>query len=475
MPLDTEIVGTNLDAGGNVKVALPLVPAQMGGVRMFSENDSGSVTGAPSLRSPHTSRNHRLRTGVDTILFQNTFNATTQNTHLWHYVFATLTAAQPGAGTVNFSAVQGSTSAHGAFLRSYQYFALANSAPLAVECFGGLFTAPLTAGEVFLMGLGLPASAVVRPTDGAWWKATSAGIVGVLAFNGVEVETGVLSAQTAVGTMHSFVMVVDESSVDWRMDDVLLASQPIPSGVATPWLSGSAPVFMHKYNTGSVTNTNQVRIGRVAVSLRDVTSNKPWSHQMSGMGQHLLFGPNGHTQGKTSLWTNNTAPTAVALTNTAAAFTGLGGIVAVLPTLAVNSDGIVYSYQNPVGTVNITGRNMYITRVTLKGMVSVILAGGPVVYAYALAVGHTAVSLATTETATFATATTHAPRIMPLGIEKYILNAPVGDLGDGFDVNFDTPICVRPGEFVALLARNLGVVTTTGAITMIASVGGYWE
>jgi hypothetical protein len=153
----------------------------------------------------------------------------------------------------------------------------------------------------------------------------------------------------------------------------------------------------------------------------------------------------------------------------------LGGIAAVLPTLAASSDGKLFTYQVPAGTINITGRNLYITRVTLKGAVTVILAGGPVIYAYALAVGHTATTLVTTETASFANNTTHAPRVMGLGIESYPATAAVGTLGTGVDLNFDTPICVRPGEFVDIIARNLGTVTTTGAITIVASIGGYWE
>jgi len=207
----------------------------------------------------------------------------------------------------------------------------------------------------------------------------------------------------------------------------------------------------------------------------DIASNKPWSHQMAGMGQHCLFGQNGHTQGKTTLWANNTAPTAVALSNTVASFTGLGGIVAVLPTLTANTDGKLLTYQNPAPTINLTGRNLYITRVTLNGVVSVVLAGGAVIYALGVAFGHTATSLATTESASFASATSHAPRIMPIGIQSYATNAPVGTIGGGIDLNFDTPICVRPGEFIDIVARNIGVVTTTGAITFTISVGGYWE
>ena len=182
----------NVDSGFNLNVTLPTTDAQTGKARIVSENDAGTITGTAYLKSPETSPDYRLRVGVDTTLFSEQFNATAQNTNVWAYTFATLTAAQPGAGTVNFSTVQGTTSAHGAFMRSFQYFPLVNTAPLAVEFFGGQFTAALVAGEEWLMGLGLPSAAVTRPTDGVWFRLTSAGLVGVMAFNGSETSTATL-------------------------------------------------------------------------------------------------------------------------------------------------------------------------------------------------------------------------------------------------------------------------------------------
>jgi hypothetical protein len=119
---------------------------------------------------------------------------------------------------------------------------------------------------------------------------------------------------------------------------------------------------------------------------------------------------------------------------------------------------------------------LVITGVKIQGAVSVVLAGGAVIYAYAVAFGQTATSLATAETASFATGTTHAARIVPIGIESYAANAAVGTLGSqGLTLQLSNPIVVRPGELVAIIARNLGVVTTTGAITMVATFDSYWE
>jgi hypothetical protein len=473
--------GANIASPSNgvpVSLAIPSnAPADVGGVRIFSENDAGDVTGLALLRSPETSLDYRLRVGMDTVLFNDTFNATTQNTHNWAYTFATMTAAQPGAGSVNFSTVQGTTAAHGAFMRSFQFFPVVGTAPVSVEISAGAFTAPLVADEVWLMGLGTPSSAILPPTDGIWLKCTSAGWSGVISYSGVQTDTGTIAPLGDLSTFYKWAIVIGEAEVQFWKDDVLMGSIDKPAANGQTIQSAALPIFLHKYNTGAVSNTNTMRVSDATVTLMDLNSTKPWPHQMAGAGYASYVGQNGHTQGKTSLWTNNTAPVAVALTNTAGAFTSLGGIAAVLPTLAANSDGIVFSYQVPAATINITGRNLYITGVKIQGAVSVVLAGGPVIYAYALAFGHTAATLVTAETASFASATTHSARIIPLGLETYPATAAVGTLGSqqGALMEFDTPVCVRPGEFVQFIARNIGTVTTSGAITLVATVTGYWE
>lgn len=463
-------VVTEVDATSN--------PGNVGTIRMFSENDPGTVTGNAYLKSPETSSDYRLRVGMDTIILDDTFNGLTQNTTKWSYTFGTMTAAMPGAGTLNFGVVQGTAAGHGAFVRSFQYMPLFGASGLAIEFHAGQFTAPLIANEIFRAGLGNVTTAGVAPTDGVWLEYTSGGTVLVMSYNGTITQSGVLELNSALtlGNLFHYCLVIGNSEVEVWKDDVLLGEMTIPQSTAQPFLQGALPVFMQKACTGTVSNTNTMRVSDITISQIDILTNKDWGVARSLAGKSGFVGQNGHTQGKTSIWANNTAPTAVALTNTTAAFTGLGGIAAVLPTLAADSDGIVFSYKNPTPTINITGRNLVIRGVKVQGAVSVILAGGPVVYAYAVAFGHTAVSLATAETASFATATTHAPRIVPIGMETYAATAAVGTLGSqGLTLQLSNPIVVRPGEFVAIVARNIGTVTTTGAITITAVYDAYWE
>jgi hypothetical protein len=452
-------------------------PENAGAIGIYSINDEGTTTLARSVLSPQTSQDRRLRVGMDTPLMNETFNATTQNTSKWEYIFSTLTASQPGTGTLNFSTVQGTVATHGALMRSYQYFPIMGTAPLVLEFAVGQFTAAMIANEEFYCGFGRPTVAGTAPTDGVWFKLTTAGLVGEMRYNNSLTATASLAtlASFATSTQYNLKIIIGELSCTFWRDGILLGTLAIPAADGQPVIMASLPVFMQKLCTGNVTNTNTMRVGDVFVYLSDFNTGKPWSETLATLGQGGYLGQDGHTQGKTSLWTNVTAPTAVALTNTAAAFTGLGGILAVLPTLAANSDGKLITYQNPVPTINITGRNLVITGVWLQGAVSVIFTGGPVTYAYFLAYGHTATSLATTETASFATATTHAPRIVPLGMDNFIVTAPAGTLGTRIFQTLQTPVIVRPGEFVDVVARNIGTVTTLGAITFVIGYDSYWE
>jgi hypothetical protein len=482
----------NVDTGYNLHVTLPNTHAYVGSVRMHSENDRGQHTGTPYLKSPDTSLDYRLRTGVDTVLFNDVFNATLQNTSLWSYTFATLTAAQPGAGTVNFSAVQGTTSAHGAFMRTFQYFPLVNTAPLAIEFYFGQFTAQMVSNEVWLMGIGLPTAATTIPTDGVWLRLSTSGLQGVIAFNGGLTTTSFTVAKPlidfATNTMYKALIVIGEREVEYWIDDVLIGVQDIPADNGVPWLSGSQPAFMMKYNTGSVSNTNTMRVSRLGVTLMDVATSKPWAEAQSGMGMNaavLQNGMNATTVVPTTAGNTNQVilPTTQAGSNSApnSAMLGLGGqflMTAQATNVAAAGDMIGCSYANPVPSINITGRNLYITGVSISCMnAGAAVATTPTTLVWGLAWGHTNVSLATLETGTFVTATTHSPRRIPLGMCSAPVGAVIGALYDRDIVRtFDAPIVVRPGEFIATTVRfRIGTATASQEVFYTVMFNGYWE
>jgi hypothetical protein len=109
-------------------------------------------------------------------------------------------------------------------------------------------------------------------------------------------------------------------------------------------------------------------------------------------------------------------------------------------------------------------------RVDLVNMGAIVATTATVVQ-FSLAFGHTAVSLATAEGASFSTATTKAARRIPLGFASWAIGAAIGQMpqqGDIFLDLGDSPIYVNPGEFVALVGKFIaGTATASQTIQFV--------
>lgn len=497
MALDVSIVSPNVDSANNVKVALyanttnTALATLIGGARLFSENDPGRVTGTVALLSPETSVDYRLRTGQDTVLMDYVFRPSAQDTQNWSYTFATMTCTQPGAGTLNFSTVQGTTSAHGAFVRSFQYFPVFGAAGITCEIEFGQFTSDLITDEIWLAGFGLPTAAVTPGTDGAWFKLTNSGLVGVTVYSGVETATSplILLSDYAQGEIYKHIIIVTSTETQfWRnngIEDILLATLPSPAGSAAAFQNLSLPVFMMKYNTGNVSNSNTMRVSRVTVTCMDIDLTKPYGHQMAGMGRAAYVGQPGGTMGTAQAVGTITSgstpllPTAGAGSNTTANVTGLGGWGAITAAAAANTDFIATSFTNPASTINLPGRNLYITGVSINVMNGgAAVATTPTTLLWSIGFGQTAVSLATTETASFATATTHSPRRVQLGFMSAAIATAIGGIYSPELIRrFDgAPIVVRPGESIATIVKIVvGTATASQTIVFNVTFDGYYE
>lgn len=494
MPLDTIQVGgtsgnkAEVDSSGNAKVVFPNTPAQVGSVRNFSENDPGTVTGTPYLKSPEVSNDYRLRVGMDTLLFGGTFSATSQNTSLWKYAFTTMTMTQ-SAGFLNINAAGTSTvSGNYALLQSWQHFPLYGTASLYIEFTGQITNTP-TANEVFVAGVGIP-SAATEPADGVYWRLTSAGLYGVLKYNGTETVSGLLRSieNMATNTNSKYVMSIAEREIEWWIDDVLMGETEVPNANGQPFITTALPIFFMKYNSNTIGSSPNmiVKVGDVTASVADFNTTKPWAHQMAGMGMSAYQGQNGGTMGQTTTFANSTNPTTALPVNaslTANLPSGLGGLgLATLWNLA-STDMLMMSYQNPAGGVNQTPRNLYITGVRISPVSYTAAwtapASGVHSLLWGIAFGHTAASLATTDTSSFANNTTKSPRRKSLGITTWSTGTTaIGtspDRGDIY-VQYISPLVVNPGQYVAIICRMLnGAATATGGLYYAIDFDGYFE
>lgn len=471
----------NVSSTYDLFVNPPMTPADAGYVTAQNELDAGQITGSRTLRQPTTSIFNRQSVGIDTVEFSDFFTASTQNTGVWRSAATTFTIAQnAGYLTLNNSSV--TTTGAAAIYQTWQSFSLYGHTPKMIE-FSDYRTSLVATNQVAEYGLFLANLGVspYTPTDGVYIRFNSTGVFGVINYNGVETSLQLLnSGQQEITENTKYRIVLNPYRIEfWGASATssprqLLGILPIPDANGPPFQSISAPFSIRLYNSGTAGSATQLKCAFVTVIEQDTNQGRPASHIQAGMGLSIYQGQNGGTMGSTALYTNSLAAGAGAvMTNTTAALgSGLGGQFSALPTLAAGTDGIVCSYQNPASTVTQSGRTMFITGVKIQSVVTTVLAGNatPVVYAYSLAYGHSAVSLATAEAVN-----AKAPRRVALGFESFAAAAAVGTLGstNGITHQFDSPIVVNPGEFIAIAAKNLGVVTTTGVVTFMVTFIGY--
>ena len=483
--LDGTVADVNAD--NELKVALSALQADAGFAALAVEQGAAAEpSGARKVRRLKASLNRRLTVGMDTMLMKENFTAAAQNTALWRNGVTTFTFAYT-TGFVTFNSGSVTTSGAAQYYQSYQHFLLSGQNPV-------IFDVPFIIGAAppsnWQMDFG-PAALTTTPftfTDGVYLRINSTGLYAILNYAGTETASGLLLAAASITPNVSFtarLIVGSERTEVWINDPNGTLGTPDQSsyaylgGVDTPPANPypcaqlSQPFSARLYHSAAAGAAVQFKLGGPTVTEGDVGQNRSWERMLARQGLIGAQGQNGHASlGSTALYTNSLAAGAgAAMTNTTAALgTGLGGQFTAQPTLAAGTDGILCSYLNPVPTNAIQGKTLMIGGIRIQGLVTAALTGGPVLYAYSAAFGHTALSMATAEGIA-----AKAPRRVALGFETYVVTAAVGVLGQGVQIQFKNPLPVNPGEYFAICAKNLGTVTSAGTITFLVFVDSHWE
>ena len=437
------------------------------------EADAGTITGSVLQRQGDISANYRQRVGIDTLLFNDSFNSLGVNTSLWNITTATFTTANNNGFLVLNN---GNSTAVNAFAKvsSYRSFPAYGTYPLQIDI-KAMYVAPSVQSNVVAeLGLGF-ASGTVAPTDGVFFRYNASGELRcVISYNSVESQSRAFTGAElpSVNVRHRYSIIVGNDYVEFWIDNILYANLPIPAGNGMASLNHNTPVLLRLYNhTVAPASAVQLKVANVNISIGDMNCLKDWAAIQAGMQGHSSNGQTGMTMGSTALYANNANPTAAVPSNTTNVLgNGLGGNFWSIATLAINTDGIISSYQIPVATASNPQKTLYITRIRIDTVIQTTLVGGPFLLQWGLAYGHTAVSLATTETVT-----TKAPRRIPLGFQSTSANASAGSQAQTIDHTFTVPICVQSGEFVQTIYRNIGTVGTGGTMAHLITIDGYWE
>ena len=480
-----------VDASGNLLVTFPGYtaagvsagggPAQ--GPAMFMENDPGTITGSRYVRSPEVTEDYQLRVSHDHILDRDTLNYAAQNTGKHSHTFTTMTATVSANGLLcNSGAI--TTTTTGFTFGTFAEFPCAHAgATTYFETSMSLNTNINSIPANFVMDAGAlrrGVTAAFAPLDGAYFRFSSAGITAVINRNAsetVSVLTGV--SGILANESHKYTISVTEREVEFWIDDVRYASLSTPSTNGQVILGATLPWGLRVANTGTTSAAVTALVSDYTVSYGGAMYSSSWS----AVGNRSLGsyqGLSGGTMGSLASWANVTNPTSSAGSNTAANITGLGGQGAINAVAGgAANEFIMCSYQVPAGTVAVQGRRLVITGVRIScANLGAAVATTATTISLTLAFGHTAVSLAQTESASFATATTKAPRRIPLGIMYWNVAAPIGATATNGDIfmPFANPVYVNPGEFIATTMKFIvGTATASQSIWYTVGFDYGWE
>jgi hypothetical protein len=474
MALDTNIRGlsgtqADVDSNNNLGVQLPLITEAPGFAALAGRIDDGTVVSGGRTNRVYVTEGQSLKAAIGTLLWDDTFNATAQNTSKYKVGFTTQTmAASGGFLIINNSGITTANSNSG--IQTFKNFPLFAKSELRCNTSAMITVAPQTncTTEIGLYNCALPGTAA--PTDGVFFRwNTNAELRGVISYAGTETQTAAITSPS-INVNHDFLIVVQTNTVTFWIDDILVGKITLLTdapGLGQPFSAASVPWTARQYIGATPPSlSSQLKISDVFITYLGPDLNRPWPHTKAGFGHMGYQGQNGGTMGSTSNITNSQTLTAAVPTNTASLVTGLGGLAAVTLTAAANLDGIIFSYQNPAGSTIITPRNLIITGVNVGCVCSVLPTTTPWTTGVYIAYGHTAVSLATAESASFTSATTKAPRRVGIGAFGLRITAlgSIGDVCPPITVTLQSPIVVAPGEFVALVFHNQTVPAAGAAV-----------
>ena len=468
----TNRLKVNLETGTN--------PNQVGAVRFQSENDTGDVLGTALLRSPETDDDFRLRVAQEMLFDTETLNYGTQNTGKHRYVTTTMTNAWTTTGLVTNSG-NITTAATGTLFSTWAEFPILGASVLYCETEGSFNNQPVTSSFVEF-GLYRPgATTPFAPTDGISFRLTSAGMFGVVNYNGTETQAGPFAWTYTNNQKYQFIIAAQERGVQFWIDGTLHATIDTPIGQGQPMMSSSLPFSLRHAIQGGTAG------GQLSFSLNDYTISLggPNIAQTASVLGQRIYGSYQTLSGFAtahaglSSYPNSTTPTNVASpTNTTTPANipiGLGGQGSVSAAAAGATDYIWASYQVPAGTVNIQGR-----RLVLRGVLIDAINNGAAVATtataiqFSLAFGHTLLPLNTTEAIA-----AKAPRRIALGYATWPVGAAIGagPQGGRIVVDFgDAPVFVNPGEFIQLVAKVVvGTATASQTISYIWQPTYGWE
>ena len=460
---------------------------------MYSEVDDGTLTGARETLSPEVDKDYRLRVAHDNLLDQEIFNYTAQNTGKHTFTFTTLAATIAANGiTTNSGSI--TTTTTGLTFGTFAMFPVGGTQGIICET-SVAFSAQPNANTIIDFGLfQRGATTAFAPTDGMFFRMTASGMQGVINYGAGDITVALTIAKGVSpfvytnNAVNRYLIQSNNVSTSFWVNNYKVGEILTPAGVNFPCKSLALPwSFRHAIFGGAAGSVTQALFSDYRVHIRGIQ----YADSLGVVGNRVLGayqGLSGNTMGQLIAGTVTAGtlvkPTAAVPLNASLATNlpnSLGGRIweALTAGLAVNTDGIFVSFTVPAGSTLVQGKRLKLTGIRLTGFISTVVAGGPIQTEWYLAFGHTADSLATTESTSMASATTKAPRrIMLPGFTQTITAAQAVNTMIAQPlpfIHFSEPVYVNPGERIALVANRTGTALTGGVLSYTYQFEYSWE
>jgi hypothetical protein len=445
-----------VDASNQLKVAVSATAAGAGYVKPVSDPDNLGFRSFSKLGT--------ISVGPRSLTFFDPVDGSTVNTNLWTPANVTMTTAVAnGMMTLNSGAITTiNTSAQVTTIKQAQFI---NTYTPLYRCLGMVNTLPEPNATIELGAFN--ASGSSAPTDGCFFRWNTAGeFRAVINFNGSETQSAALTAPT-INVLHKFQVHIKGSTVDFSVDDVIVATVAVPAGQSAPVSTSRLPGAARVYTAGTVPTTGpQLNIAAFVICQTDLDRVKPWSETMAGLGRGSYQNPVS-TYGQLANWANNTAPASATLSNTAAGYTTPGGLWQFAAPAGAATDFALFGYQVPPGF------QLHVTRTNISSVnTGAAVATTATVLQWGIAVNSSAVSLATADSPP----TSWGPRRVALGMQGYIVADPIGKTAQDIDRAFATPLVTDSGRFFHIICTvPIGTATASQVIRGTAHVEGYFE
>lgn len=462
----------NADSNNNLNINAPLNAVQSGNMCMASESHDGSVGVGRLVRTTEVSPDFRLRVGMDGLFWADTFNHGQFNVSKYKGVDTTMTKAMVG-GRLALNSGNALASGNATQVQTWRTFPLHLSYGLYAD-YEILFTQDPVANNVCEFGLGY-CTGVATPTDGIFFRLNASGVLlGVINNNGSETST-VLPYLPQAYVLAHYLIVVHNDETEFWINDMLYGKIPTPTAVGSPCLSMNLPLMLREYNSNATSVAQRMEVASCSVSTGDMDRGRLWATTMVGMGQSSVNITDGTAAGQTANFANSAAPSAATLSNTAAGYANvLGGKFSFAAPVGATTDFALFGFLNPASSATVPGRNLIVRGIRIDSYVGgAAVATTATVLDWGIGIGASAVSLATTDSATSGT---RAARRLTLGIQSFPIGAAIGTTATPIDINLDAPVLIEPNTYFHVILRvPIGTATASMTVNGNVFINGYFE